>query len=521
MPAQTLTIHPADDLTVALCDLPGAGIAAKQKFAARDLKAGQPVKMYGVIVGVARNDIPRGTLITQRNLAHATGEVKLEAVGKPWIAPNTAAFAGKIFEGYHRSDGRVGTANHWLVLPMVFCENRNLDVMRRAMDEELGYSDIGPYRRRVRQLMGLQPSENSPVSHKHFPNVDGVKFLTHSLGCGGTRQDADLLCALLAAYIDHPNVAGATVLSLGCQNAEVANLLAHLKGRNPAFDKPLHVFDQQKMGTETKLMNEAIGATFAGLERANQCRRAAAPISKLVIGVKCGGSDGFSGISANPAVGHAADLLVALGGSVVLAEFPELFGAEQELVSRCADRAAAERFLSLMRDYQARARAVGSGMEANPSPGNIADGLITDAMKSAGAVRKGGTSPVVAALDYPEPVRKPGLHLLCTPGGDVEATTGKVAAGATVILFTTGLGTPTGNPIAPTLKISTNTALKNRMSDIIDLDAGPIITGEKTIEQVGSEILQQLIDTASGRYVPHAVRLGQDDFIPWKRGVSL
>jgi altronate hydrolase len=253
---------------------------------------------------------------------------------------------------------------------------------------------------------------------------------------------------------------------------------------------------------------------------ANQATRQPAPLSKLCIGLECGGSDGFSGISANPAVGHVSDLLVALGGSVILAEFPELCGVEQELVDRSVDTATAERFSSLMKAYGDSAVAVGSGFDMNPSPGNIRDGLITDAMKSAGAARKGGSSPVVAVLDYPELVTQPGLNLLCTPGNDVESTTAEVGSGATVVLFTTGLGTPTGNPIAPVVKISSNTALARRMPDIIDLNTGTVIDGEETIEQAGARILDYVVRVASGEEVA-AVRHDQTDFIPWKRGVSL
>jgi altronate hydrolase len=239
------------------------------------------------------------------------------------------------------------------------------------------------------------------------------------------------------------------------------------------------------------------------------------------LGVKCGGSDGFSGISANPAVGYAADLLVALGGKVLLAEFPELCGAEQELIDRSVSEPIAQKFITLMETYNAQAHAVGSGFQMNPSPGNIKDGLITDAIKSAGACKKGGTSPVVDVLDYTEPVTKAGLSLVCTPGNDVEATTGKAASGATLILFTTGLGTPTGNPVCPVIKLATNTTLANKMSDIIDINTGEIIEGIKTIEEMGEEILEYCIQAASGLVIPKAVQLNQDDFIPWKRGVSL
>jgi altronate hydrolase len=257
------------------------------------------------------------------------------------------------------------------------------------------------------------------------------------------------------------------------------------------------------------------------LTEIDKIEREPAPLSALTIGVKCGGSDGFSGISANPSVGYASDLLVGLGGKVLLAEFPELCGAEQDLIDRCVNSNVADKFIHLMRSYDELANKVGSGFHMNPSPGNIKDGLITDAIKSTGAARKGGTSPVVDVLDYTEPATKPGLSLVCTPGNDVEATTGKAASGATLILFTTGLGTPTGNVVTPTIKIATNSSLAKRMSDIIDIDTGGIINGEKSIEQMGEEILESCIKVASGEIIPKAVLLGQDDFIPWKRGVSL
>jgi altronate hydrolase len=237
--------------------------------------------------------------------------------------------------------------------------------------------------------------------------------------------------------------------------------------------------------------------------------------------LKCGGSDGFSGISANPAVGRVSDTLAAVGARSLLSEFPELCGVEQELIDRCTGKSIADRFTQLMRDYASRAKAVGSGFDMNPSPGNIRDGLVTDAMKSAGAARKGGASPVTAVLDYPEYCTAPGLNLQCTPGNDVECVTAQVGAGANLVLFTTGLGTPTGNPIAPVLKISTNSRLAQRMQDIIDVDTGNVISGESTIEEMGDVLLERMIEVASGQVRTKAELLGQDDFIPWKRGVSL
>src|SRR5260370_590888 len=237
---------------------------------------------------------------------------------------------------------------------------------------------------------------------KVFRNVDGIKFLMHEGGCGGTREDSANLCALLAGYIHHPNVAGATVLSLGCQHAQVAILQEEIKRRDSNFRKPLLVFEQQKSASESAMISQAICETFLGLVEADKAQRRPAPLSQLCVGLKCGGSHGVSGISANPALGQVADILAVLGGRGILSGFPELCGVEQELINRCVSTGVSERFMHLMSDYAARAKAVRAGFEMNPSPGNIRDGLLTDAMKSAGAAKKGGTSPVTGVLDYPE-----------------------------------------------------------------------------------------------------------------------
>lgn len=551
MKNRVLKVHPKDNVIVALSDLKAGenvqlngesftlleDVAAKHKFATTDLDIGDEVTMYGVLVGKAQKPIFKGGLISTANLKHAAGTYQLGEQRLDWPMPSTDRFNGRTFMGYHRPDGKVGTANYWIVIPLVFCENRNLEVLREALVDDLGYGRSHTYQRQTRELVSLmragktveeilQADLDTEVAtlEKHqrlFPNVDGVKFLTHDGGCGGTRQDAQALCGLLAGYIVHPNVAGATVLSLGCQNAQVSMLKEELAKRDPDLQKPVYIFEQQTMGTESALISAALKKTFAGLMQANEQTRQPAPLSKICLGLECGGSDGFSGISANPTVGYTSDLLVTLGGSVILSEFPELCGVEQELCDRCVDHSTAERFSELMSTYNARAKAVGSGFDMNPSPGNIKDGLITDAIKSAGAAKKGGTSPVTAVLDYPEMVTQPGLNLLCTPGNDVESTTAEVGSGANVVVFTTGLGTPTGNPIAPVIKIATNTALAKRMPDIIDFNTGTIIEGEETIEQSGERLLEYVIAVASGETEVAAVRHGQDDFIPWKRGVSL
>lgn len=541
-----LIIHPLDNVLVALQDLPSGthvslnghdfklqeNIAAKHKVFVRNMRRGDDVLMYGVLVGKMQADAAQGQAMTTTNTRHAAADYGYRNFQYKWEPPDISKFSQKTFNGYKRSDGRAGTANYWLFIPMVFCENRNLDVIREALWNELGYAVTDRYKHFTHQLflacqagedidsVNLNPAYEN-TQGRFFKNVDGIKFLNHTGGCGGTRQDAATLSALLAAYADHPNVGGITLLSLGCQHLQVQYFMDDLKSRNPAFDKPLYIFEQQQIKSEEKLITEALRQTFKGLIEINRYRREPVPLSSLSIGVKCGGSDGFSGISANPAIGHTADLLVALGGKVLLAEFPELCGAEQDLIDRCVSEEVAKKFIELMQSYDQLANKVGSGFHMNPSPGNIKDGLITDAIKSTGAARKGGTSPITSVLDYTEPAIKTGLSLVCTPGNDVEATTGKAAAGATLILFTTGLGTPTGNPVAPTIKIATNTRLAKKMSDIIDIDTGPIVSGEKTIQEMGEEILDYCIRVASGEVIPRAVQLAQDDFIPWKRGVSL
>jgi len=543
-----LQIHPDDNVLVALQDLKKGEVVvwnndvitlqdevdAKHKFFINEMQVGDEVLMYGVLVGKAIAYIPRGGRMTTENINHASQDYAYRDVDYKWQVPDVSAFQNRTFNGYHRQDGQVGTANYWLFIPTVFCENRNLDVIKEALYNSLGYNVTDKYKQFAEQLLNAyqdgQPIDSfqadslsglNPVSNRVFKNIDGIKFLNHQGGCGGTRQDSAILSNLLAAYADHPNVGGITILSLGCQHLQANDFLNDIKTRNPSFNKKVLIFEQQQSQSEDQMIKDAILKTFVGLTEINKIERAPAPLSKLCVGVKCGGSDGFSGISANPAVGYTSDLLVALGAKVLLAEFPELCGAEQNIVDRCVNKPIAEKFISLMRTYDAQAHAVGSGFHMNPSPGNIKDGLITDAIKSTGAAKKAGTSPVVDVLDYTEPATKPGLSLVCTPGNDVEATTGKAASGATLILFTTGLGTPTGNPVCPVIKIATNTALATRMADIIDIDTGAVIRGEKTIEEMGTEILEYCIRAASGEIIPKAVLLNQDDFIPWKRGVSL
>lgn len=550
MMRQAITINAGDDVAVALADLPKGttvevngqaielkhSITAKHKFALKDFEENDEVHMYGVVVGQAKSRITTGEAITTANLGHKSESFSaVKNSDYQWQAPDIGRWQELTFDGYHRKDGQVGTANYWLVFPLVFCENRNIETIKKAFNKALGFEKEDPYVHLVNDLVSqyetgelkdgtsftVESATETKSKPRVFENIDGLRFLTHQGGCGGTRQDAEVLCRLLSGYINNPNVAGATVLSLGCQNAQIQMFKDAMNSVNPNMDKPVIILDQQEMGTEKDLVKASITKTFMALVEANQQTRQPAPLSKLTIGLECGGSDGFSGISANPSIGYTSDLVVALGGKAILSEFPELCGVEQELINRMEDSKKAEKFVDIMRRYEQSAVEAGSGFDMNPSPGNIKDGLITDAMKSAGAAKKGGTSPVTDVLDYTEYANRPGLNLLCTPGNDVESTTGLAGSGANIILFTTGLGTPTGNPVTPVLKVSSNSKLAEKMPDIIDIDTGAVIRGEKSIEQMGAEILDFIIEIASGRKTSKAMDLEQYDFIPWKRGVSL
>jgi altronate hydrolase len=538
MQKKVLKVNPKDNVIVALLDLPAGesvhldgeaytvvkDIKAKHKFAATDFEDGDHIIMYGVIVGKANQSIKKGEVITTENVKHQSAKVegKTETLG--WIPPNVDKWKNRTFMGYHREDGQVGTENVWLFFPLVFCENKNIETLKDIFEKELLHEKASKHQLLLRSLLNGGETSDIAVEDEEdtrvFKNID-VRFITHQGGCGGIRQDAEALGRLFAGYVNNPNVAGATVLSLGCQNLQVQIFMDALHTLAPNNKKPIVVYEQQKSGTIDEMLTGVIKDSYEGIKKANDIERKPAPITKLNIGLECGGSDGFSGISANPVLGEVSDIMAAVGGTTMLAEFPELCGVEQELVNRCINDEDGVKFLQLMKDFEKSVVAAGSGFDMNPSPGNIKDGLITDAMKSAGAAKKGGAAPIVEVLDFTEYATKPGLNLLCTPGNDAECTTALVGSGATVVLFTTGLGTPMGNPIAPVVKISSNTALAEKMPDIIDFNAGTVISGDKTIPEAADELLEYIITVASGEVKTKADLLNQNDFIPWRRGVSL
>ena len=538
MQKKLIKVNPSDNVAVALVNLVAGEVInfegeeitiesvvkMKHKIAMYPFEQGERIIMYGVLVGKASAPIAKGGLLSTENVKHESAKVtaKTESIG--WTVPDVDKWKDRTFDGYQRTDGQVGTENVWLFFPLVFCENRNIEILKGIFEKELSKPKENDYQLLLRSLVNNEKGAEDVVAKSNevdlFENIE-VKFIQHQGGCGGIRQDSHLLAKLLAGYVNNPNVAGATVLSLGCQNLQISIFQDAMKAINPNSDKPVLIYDQQQIGTIEEMLSTVVKDSFAAIKEANKIKRTPTPLSKLRIGLECGGSDGFSGISANPTLGVLSDKLVALGGTTILSEFPELCGVEQELVNRCIDDKDGKRFLELMQWYEKTVVDAGSGFDMNPSPGNIKDGLITDAMKSAGAAKKGGTSPIVGVYDYGEYINEPGFTLLCTPGNDVECTTAMVGSGANMVLFTTGLGTPTGNPIAPVVKVSSNTQLATKMSDIIDIDTGGIITGEKSIEEMADEMLEFIIDVASGTIKTKAAILNQNDFIPWKRGVSL
>ena len=493
-----IQINPADNVVVAVKDLQAGAsldingktivvlqdIPAGHKVALQDFREGDPIIKYGAPIGHAREAIAAGSWVNEKNI-----KTNLEGLREyefnPQPIPEQPSARSLSFKGYRRKNGEVGIRNEIWVIPTVGCVN---GITHRLADK-------------------LQ-QETQGVG------VDAIVAFPHNYGCSQLGDDHENTRKILRDMVLHPNAGAVLVVGLGCENNQVGAFREMLGDYDT---ERIRFMETQKVDDELETGMELLRELYA---IASQDRRTEIPLSELRVGLKCGGSDGFSGISANPVIGEVSDRVVTLGGGSSLAEFPELCGVEANMISRCIRKEDKARFLELMRRYEAAANACGASISDNPSPGNIHDGLITDAIKSAGAAKKGGKAPISAVLDYAEPMPDSGLSLVCTPGNDVEAVTGLVAAGVNVVLFSTGLGTPTGNPIVPVIKVATNTAVAERLSDLIDFDCGPIIDGEP-IAAAADRLLEKVLDTASGRYSTKADRLGQHDFLFWKREVSL
>ena len=502
----TIRLNRADNVVVARVDLlPGtriedealattAHVPPGHKVATEPVRKGEPVRKYGQIIGFATADIAPGEHVHTHNLAMGdfARDYAFCADYQPTRYIPEAERA--TFEGIVRKDGRVATRNYLGVLTSVNC---SATAARFIADQFKG------------------------GALADYPNVDGVVALVHGTGCGMASEGEamDVLRRTLAGYARHPNFAGVLLLGLGCEANQISALM---KAEGLALGDFLHTMTIQESGGTTKTVREATARLKEMLPEANRVRRETVPASHIRLALQCGGSDGYSGITANPALGACVDLLVRHGGSAVLSETPEIYGAEHLLTRRAASRAVGEKLVERIKwweDYTAR---TGNEMNNNPSPGNKAGGLTTILEKSLGAVAKGGTGPLVDVCKYAEPMTAQGFVFMDTPGYDPVSATGQVAGGANIVCFTTGRGSVFGCKPAPSLKLATNTPLYKRMTDDMDIDCGPIVDGLATVEEMGERIFRLVLDTASGKKSKsEELGFGDDEFTPWQIGATM
>ncbi len=507
MASLTIRLHPADNVVVAGVDLlpgtvlPGTGVAARatvpagHKVAVQPIAVGEPVRKYNQVIGFATAPIEPGDHVHVHNLGMGDDFERDYAFGAD---AHPTAFVPEAeratFRGIVRADGRVATRNCIGVLTTVNC---SATAARMIAD----------------QFRGTALADH--------PNIDGVVALTHAYGCGmSSHGDAiDALRRTIAGYARHPNFAAVVVLGLGCEVNQI-DTLVEVEGLT--VGETLHTLAIQESGGTAATVREGVKRIQALLPRVNEVRRQTVPASHLTLALQCGGSDGYSGITANPALGHAVDLLIRNGGTAVLSETPEIYGAEHLLTRRAVNREVGEKLVERIRWWEDYTTRTGGEMNNNPSPGNKKGGLTTILEKSLGAVAKAGTTNLVDVVRYAEPIRGPGLVFMDTPGYDPVSATGQVAGGANVLCFTTGRGSVFGCKPTPSLKLATNTALYRKMTDDMDIDCGTIATGDATIEEVGRAIFQMVLDTASGRKTKsEELGFGSDEFTPWQMGAVM
>lgn len=498
-----IRLHPADDVVIARNQLVGgtqlpdegvivAGLVPPgHKVAVRALKAGQPVRRFNQVIGFASRDIAPGEHVHVHNMQ--MGAVELDYAFGVDAKPTQYVPQPATFEGIVRADGRIATRNYLGILTTVNC---SATVARGIADAFRGEALAA------------------------FPNVDGVIALTHGMGCGmdWDGEGMTLLRRTLNGYARHPNFAGVLVVGLGCEGIQISSLI----GPDKLHEGPLlRTFSIQDSGGTAKTIARGIEIVKEMLPHANVVKRQPVPASNLLVGLQCGGSDGLSGITANPALGAAVDTLVRNGGTAILSETPEIYGAENLLTRRAISRAIGEKLLARIewwKDYTARNK---GEMDNNPSPGNKAGGLTTILEKSLGAVAKGGTTALVDVYEYAEPVTAKGLVFMDTPGYDPVSATGQVAGGANMIVFTTGRGSAYGCAPSPSLKLSTNTALWQRQEDDIDLNCGGIADGTESLDSVAARLFDLMLATASGRKTKSEIHgYGQSEFVPWSVGAQ-
>lgn len=502
IPKRLLTLAPHDDVAVAMEELAAGDRAASQdqtitsrgsippghKIALRDINAGEHILKYAQSIGVATAHIPAGEHVHSHNLRYVEEADNYEFATVH--TPLDESMATRTFQGYQRANGRVGTRNYVGILTSVNCSASTA----RMISEQ------------ARPLL------------EDFPNVDGIVALTHGSGCGlvPTSEGGSTLQRTLHGYAAHPNFGGLLVLGLGCEMIQTSSITAD---EAIPTDTLIETLTIQESGGIRATVRAGVEAIQRMLPELNARTRSESPISALVLGLNCGGSDGYSGITANPALGVASDLLVGAGGTSVLAEVPEIFGAEALLTRRAINRATGQKLLDRLEWWKDYAHRGGGSLDNNPSPGNKAGGLTTILEKSLGAVAKAGHADLTDVIGYAEPIPHTGLVLMDTPGYDPVSVTGLIGGGATVVVFTTGRGSVIGARPTPVIKVSTNTEMYLRMAEDMDLNAGRIADGTATLDQVGHELLDLIIEVASGqRTVSEDMGLGQEEFVPWQLG---
>ena len=466
------------------------------RFALTEIPAGEFVRQYGQPIGTSQG-IAAGEAVTPENMSNEIPVVRDLPEDLATPAPE-AAETRRTFQGFRRSDGRVGTRNFILIVPASMC----------ASHESTTIATV---------------SEYTLYSREKYPNVDGVVAIPHNKGCGAPDgSNLEVLMRTLENYAQHPNIAGVVFLDLGCEKTNLSIFARRLEKRGVKFDKPVEWIGIQECGGTKAAIDRGLEVVEEMLPKANESVREECPASELSLGVKCGGSDGFSGLSANPSLGNAADRLVSQGGTVLITEVPEFCGAEHVLANRAKDAETGRAVYGLVDWYKEYAGKWGAELGENPSPGNKEGGLLNITIKSLGAIAKAGTTRVEGTTDYADPPSSKGLHLMQGPGYDQESTPGLIGAGAQIVVFTTGRGTTIGNAIAPVLKLASNTPIFERMSHDLDLSAGSVIDGTETIEEVGERVFDHVLACASGEVQAKAEETGHREFQVWaERAVSL
>lgn len=499
-----IRLNPADNVVIALADLKagaapaGLGLTLIQavprghKIASIAIAKGQVVVRYGQIIGQALEDIPAGAHIHSHNLGMGPHSDDYAIGSESRALP---ALPVREFMGYHRADGQVGTRNYIGILTSVNCSGSVARFIAEAAEKDPDLSGM--------------------------PNIDGFVPIVHNTGCGmsGVNEGYDTLMRTLKGYARNANFGGILLVGLGCEVMQVPDLVG--QGRLRPDGNFRYMTIQQTGGTRATIA-AGLKVLREMAEVASKTARAPAPVSKLVVGLQCGGSDGYSGITANPALGHASDLLVQMGGTTILSETPEIYGAEHLLTRRAVSAEVGEKLIERIRwweDYTARN---GGEMDNNPSPGNKKGGLTTILEKSLGAVAKGGTAPLVGVYKFAEPINTPGFTYMDSPGYDPCSVTGQIASGATMIVFTTGRGSVSGYKPSPCIKLATNSEMYARMAEDIDINCGDILTDGVSIADKGAEILDKIIAVASGKKsLSEELGFGGAEFVPWQIGAVM